>query len=314
MVTGSLSSNSLDRDLHRNALSTVQVLTANGELVSFSYFDPFGKTWIYCLTPDPEENALYFSTGNDLIKVDLATGRHENIPIAKLYDVHEMKFINGNLYIPNTGKDEIVAYQPQNDSIKRYYLKNNQINKENIIDNNGKDIFHLNYIFLGYDGYLYGLVHHVTGKQFHKKIAQRILKSHGNGGCIRILDGKQILLNLYAPHTVSLIDNHYWMLDSGRATIKIYDSHWKFIQSIPTNGWGRGAALIKNNKKLLLAVGLSTIRKRYLHFFPGEEKYINGVQIFDVQERTSKVLIKIENIEQVNTLNFIHLKSLEKIF
>ena len=193
---------------------------------------------------------------------------------------------------------------------KKKKIKNN---KRGISEEKYNDTFHLNHIFMGHDGYLYGLVHHVNGRQFYKKIAQRFLKTQGNGGCIRISDGHRISLNLYAPHSTYFIDNNYWILDSGRSLIKIYDIQWNIIQSIPTHGWGRGSSEIKNKRTDLLAVGLSTIRKRYLPIFPCKESFINGVQIFDVQKRESRSLINIENIEQVNTVNFIHLKSLEKI-
>lgn len=313
LVVGSLTAKIADRTKKRSEIATVQAITSHGEVLRCEYFDSFGELGVSSLAFDPEKNFMYFSTGSDLFCVDLRSGNREALEVDGLVDVHEMDFIGGDLVLANTGNDEIVSINPKSGAVSRESVRS-LVSSFEVNDDGCVDRFHLNQVFKGLDGRRYGLVHHVEGKQLFKRIAARVLKSQGNGGCIRLDDGFMLRLGLHAPHTVTLVGDEYWVFDSGKALIKVLDKNWNPIEEIQTAGWGRGASLIEVEGQAIFAAGLSNIRKRYIDLFENAETFINGVQFFDAKSKNEIRRIELSNIEQVNNVYFVERKLVERFF
>jgi hypothetical protein len=162
------------------------------------------------------------------------------------------------------------------------------------------DRFHCNQIFDGFNGELYALVHHVTGKQLIRRIGRKLVKNQGNGGLIDLTTGRGIPLNLSGPHSVEKVGESYWVFDSGRATVNIYDRAWLLHETLSTRGWGRGAGVSESLG--LFYAGVSETRKRYLGMGPKAQRAPNMVRIFSIESREPVKDVEISNIEQVNNV------------
>lgn len=306
LIVGSLSAKVADRSMGRKDLASVQILLPGEHVERCDFFNDVGELGVASLALSPCGNTLYYSGGKDLKQLDLVAKKVSDIHIGSLLDVHEMDFIDDKLYLANTGNDEIVSYCPQSGAIDRLNLRDAVVNADDSSATDGvEDKFHLNQIFKGMDGDLYALVHHVEGKQLLRRVAARVLKSQGNGGCINLRTGKRIPLSLHAPHTVTVVDGCYWVFDSGKALIKIFNAQWEFQHEVATNGWGRGASLLEDNGMSIFVAGLSNIRKRYIQFFENSSEFINGIQFFDAASRKSVFVKSIDGIEQVNNVYFV---------
>lgn len=315
VIVGSLNAKEADRSLPRAALVTVQCVFPTGDVAACRFFDSFGDIGVSSLALSPTEDFVYFSVGTSLARVCLADRSIERVDVGALVDVHEMDFIDGRLHIANTGNDELVVYSPVDDVVERRSLRDIYRGTDASMDASGdvEDRFHLNQVFAGPESELYGLVHHVEGKQLLRRIAARALKSQGNGGCIRLSDGARFPLSLHAPHTVTFVDGGYWVFDSGKALIKIFDENWTLTGQIPTAGWGRGASITTHDGRTLFAAGLSNIRRRYLHLFENADSFINGVEIFDVNARRPIFRKQLDNVEQVNNVYFMPRSVVERL-
>ncbi len=300
LMLGSLNAHVADRTLKKSDLISAQ-LFENNSITPLHYFNEWSESGLSSMDWIPEQpNFLYITTGSDLIKLDLVKKTKEELPIDKVKDIHEIKFIDRTLWLSNTGYDEAIAYDiNKKQIIERVPLsqfKTNSIQlKENITS---VDKFHCNQIFQGYDDQIYALVHHANGKQLLQKVAKKILKLQGDGGIINLTTGQSFNLKLSAPHNVRKISEDYWIFSSGDSKIKLFDRNWEYIKTIPASGWARGADLDKNK----LFCGISAPRKRYLEKMKPYSNKNNLIEIFDVKNHIQIGNITIQNIEQINNL------------
>ncbi len=144
------------------------------------------------------------------------------------------------------------------------------------------------------------MVHHTSGRQLIKRIAQKFIKSQGNGGVVNITKRKRHPLNFKAPHGVRKVNDQYWVFDSGHFELKIFDKNWNFLRSLNTKGFGRGADI--DTYLNVYYGGVSETRKRYLGLFPGGEAVPNMVQFISIPDYKIFHTVKIPDIEQINNV------------
>ena len=218
LILGSMSANVADRSGSRKAIKSVQLLSLDGHAQNIPYFDQFGELGISSFAWS--ERQWFFSSGKDLYAIDPMSKEVGEIDVADLLDVHEMDVIDRRLWISNTGSDEVIALDAESLLVKARVQLRSLCGIGGGIAEEAIDKFHCNQVFKGLDGELYCLVHHVNGKQFVKRVAAKLIKSQGNGGVVRLRDGKRIGLSLHAPHTVTVVGNEYWVFDSGKCAIR----------------------------------------------------------------------------------------------
>jgi len=300
LMLGSLNAHIDDRTLKQSDLISAQ-LFENNSVTPLHYFNEWGKSGLCSIDWIPEQpNILYMTTGSDLIKLDLVKKTKEELPIDKIKDIHEIKFINRTLWLSNAGYDEAIAYDiDKKVIIERILLSQFRTNsiqlKENFV---AVDKFHCNQIFQGYDNQIYALVHHAHGKQLLKKVAKKILKLQGDGGIINLTTGQSYNLKLSAPHNVRKISGDYWIFSSGDSKIKLFDQNWEHFKTLPTTGWARGADLNKNK----LFCGISAPRKRYRKSMNDNSNKNNLIEVFDVINHIQIGNVTVQNVEQINNL------------
>ena len=143
--------------------------------------------------PEQATDRVFFATSNELFCAYLAQGRVEQMAIDGLKDVHELSVFEDDLWVANTGNDEAIRVSISSlREVDRICLKSNE-NEPSRTDDNFMDRFHCNQVFITENKQPVCLVHHVSGKQFLKKVAEKVLKTHGNGGIISPL----LVLALY---------------------------------------------------------------------------------------------------------------------
>ncbi|SHJ85566.1 DUF4915 domain-containing protein [Desulfofundulus thermosubterraneus] len=318
IITGSLNAKMEDRFMDREQVIPFQVLI-NGEIKKAVSLSKIGELGISSLAfPEADQNEVYIvpAPGVAILKLDIRTGRISRIPCSELEDVHEIEFINGTLWVSNTGYDEVLAINVNTQTVERrinlYDLK--EPFQKNRADRSGDsssilvDKYHCNQVFADYEGKLFCLVHHVWGRQVLHQVTSK-LKKQGDGGIINLETGERIPLGLKAPHSVRKVNGNYWVFDSGNATINIYNKSWGLIDRIQTRGWGRGAAV---SDKYFYA-GISATRKRYLGIIPRSQQAPNMIQVFSTHTKTIVDEVLLFNIEQVNNLYLVNVSLAERI-
>lgn len=151
------------------------------------------------------------------------------------------------------------------------------------------------------DGELYTLVHHTSGRQLIT-LANKLIKRQGGGGVIGLQSGRRIQLGLKAPHSVRIVGDKYWVCDSGRRTISIYNNEWELQNRLPSNGWGRGADV--SNETGFFYLGISATRKRYRD--RERSSAVNMVQVFRINDGTPVGEIVVpRGVEQINNVYII---------
>lgn len=315
IITGSMNAKSMDRKLSRKQIIPIQVWI-DGLLRPVSFFNHWGELGVSSMAWHPnEEYGLYLTTGNDLHKIDVNKGKSIEYRLSDLRDVHEISLLGDYLWIANSGYDQVVCFDTRREvEIKRIELNSfrSETERGEKVSVDEKEIvkpvdkFHCNQVFEGFDGELYGLVHHVNGKQVFKKLAEKAIKMQGNGGLINLKTGKWHKLNLKGPHSVRKVRQNYWLLDSGNCTINVYDPDWNLLKRIDTGGWGRGAWFYET--KNYFYSGISETRRRYLGLLGGRGKkeLPNMVQIIDAVnfQKVDHIIIK-EGIEQINNIYLV---------
>ncbi len=308
LVFGSLSSNVDDRCLQRSDIKPIQVIV-DDEVIPAPYFQSWGELGISSMAMTVDHEApMYLTTGADLIEIRLNDQPEMvSIDIPNLRDVHELSIVGDTLWLANTGFDEAVGFHiPSRQVARRIKLEQFRLRTAVTVrsvpseQDAPKEIdrFHCNQLFSGIDRNLYALVHHVSGKQSITQFAQKILKRQGNGGVINLESGKGVQLGLHAPHTVRVIGDEYWLFDSGKMTINVYDSSWSLDRRISIAGWGRGGDISRDSTRYFS--GISAKRRRYRD--SSENETGNLLQILCVA--TGKCLgeIPIPGIEQINNV------------
>lgn len=306
LVIGSLNANPADREIAREHVKSVQVFDKDRIAQPVTFFNSWGELGMSSMAVHPANKMkLYFATSSEVYLFDLEAGTQTNLQIPHLTDVHEISMIDNELWISNTKHDEIVAYDIVAEKVSRRielsdFASNTQEEGEAGEDVEVVDKFHCNLIFKGYDGDVYILVHHTSGRQLIKRIAQKFIKSQGNGGVVNIQTRKRYPLNFKAPHSVRCIKNEYWVFDSGHFELKVFSSSWKLNKVIDTKGFGRGGEWDASSG--LYYAGVSATRKRYLGLFPGGDEVPNMVQVVDVKNYKIVETFKVPNIEQINNV------------
>jgi hypothetical protein len=302
VVTGSLSAKPQDRSLDRSAIRTVQVV--DGDSVRMApFFDDLGPLGVSSFVFVRGSTAVLLSTGDDLLEVELATGAVTAHPIGELTDVHEMTLADGRVWLSNTGRDELVAVSlADRAEIERISLAPFRTGRADGAEE-AVDKFHVNQVFTDLDGELHCLVHHVGGRQFLKRVAAKVVKSQGDGGVLGMSDGVARGLGLSAPHSVRIVGGGYWVFDSGKATVGVFDREWRPDGTFPTSGWGRGAAVDAGHRTVY--AGMSPIRRRYLPFATGRALTVPAVEALDTATRSSLGVLELQHIEQVNNVYLV---------
>ncbi len=306
LVIGSLNANPADREISRDNIRSMQLIEEDSKIIPVDFFNNWGDLGMSSMCwHDSAPYVLYIASSNEVFRFLLKENKVEKLEIPNLTDIHEITMIGKFIWISNTKHDEIVSYNIETKTIgERINLSDFKSNApeegESDADTEVVDKFHCNLIFEGYEGDLYILVHHTSGRQLMKRIAQKFIKSQGNGGVVNISKRKRFPLNFKAPHSVRKINNQYWVFDSGHFELKIFDKNWNFLRTMDTKGFGRGGD-IDTNKNVYYG-GVSETRKRYLGLFPGGEAVPNMVQVISVADYKLIGSVKIPNIEQINNV------------
>ena len=306
MVIGSLNANPADREMTRGDLRSVQLIGPDKQFLPISYFQSWGELGMSSMAVDPANRMkLYFATSSDIYLFDLESGTQNNLHIDGLNDIHEISAIGENLWITNTKHDEIVSVNIQSNTVQRRvnladYSCSPSESGEDPENAEWVDKFHVNLVFQGFDGDLYVLVHHTSGRQIINRISKKLLKRQGNGGVVNIDTNTRIPLNFKAPHSVRLVNGEYWVFDSGHFELKVFDKSWKLKESIDTKGFGRGGEYSPSSG--IYYAGVSATRKRYLGLFPGGDTVPNMIQVIDTSEYKIVDTVPVPGIEQINNV------------
>lgn len=317
IIIGSLNANKDDRKLKRESVKSFQYTDNSQTISEVSFFHSWGDLGVSSLVWNSNNRFhFYLATESQLFEIELTQKKIEEIKIPKLRGIHELTLTADVLWITNTFYDEVISYDIRSRKIiKRIKLISEKKEVEfipesrvNEVDVHEVNKFHCNQVFETFEGDIYVLVHHVTGEQLIKKIAQKIIKSQGDGGVIDINSKRKVQLKLKAPHTVRKTNGQYWVLDSGHALLNIYTPSWQLIKSIKTAGWGRGADFSAVTRNYFC--GISAIRTRYL--LSGAPVVPNMVEVFDFN--FNKLMdFKIPDVEQINNLYVVKDDVIEKL-
>ncbi len=306
LVIGSLNANPADREISRENIRSMQLIDDRNIITPIPFFNTWGELGMSSLCWHPADPyTLFIASSSEVFRFDLRGNSYRKLDIPNLTDIHEISMIGNKVWISNTKHDEIVSYDIVSGKTDRRinlsdFKSNTPEAGEEEEDVEVVDKFHCNLIFEGYEGDLYILVHHTSGRQLMKRIAQKFIKSQGNGGVVNIITKKRYPLNFKAPHSVRKINNQYWVFDSGHFELKIFDKNWNYLRTMDTRGFGRGGDL--DTERNVYYGGVSETRKRYLGLFPGGEAVPNMVQVFSVPEYKLIGSVKIPSIEQINNV------------
>jgi hypothetical protein len=315
VVVGSQAAHRADRSLGRSDICPVQVFIGDRvEPVPALDRGEFGMSSLAFRG----DGTVYGSSGADLFRVDLCRGRVTDLDVAGLKDVHEMTEIDGILWLANTGCDEAVAFDPATGTVVRRVALGPAPgdNVAPVPDRDGEgetvDRFHANQIVRALDGRLYILAHHANGKQIVKLVAKRLIKMQGNGGLVDLESRAAEALSLNGPHSVQVIaPDEQWICDSRAGVLRIYDRDWREQEQVACAGWGRGVSV--SELTATLYVGISAIRKRYLHAIPTSQHSANMVQAFDIARRAIVGEALVPHVESVNNVYCVSRETAEAL-
>ena len=314
LVLGSLNAHPKDRKIDRSDVRPVQAIFPEEGICPVPFFDSWGEFGASSFAWHPEQpETVYFVTdsginrANELLEINLRERRVKELRAPGLLDVHEMTMIGDTLWISNTALDEVVAFDlPSKRVSRRVGLSVRGTTPKittHITEPRGGspevvDRFHCNQVFEGFDGDLYGLVHYAVGKQLVRRATQKVVKRRGNGGIINLTTGKVTPLGLKQPHSVRKVRGQYWVLNSGRSEIHVYDTGWVLQNTFASRGWCRGAAT--SDTLGMFYAGISEIRKRYLDLVPVDQWSPNMLQPIFVDTGNPAGEILLSDLEQVN--------------
>ena len=318
LIFGSMNANADDRTITRSEVRTLQYIDSELNLHSTSLFQSWGELGLSSMVFLPGSTRQFFiTTGKHIFLIDFdADEVVKPVMIPKLRGVHEISIIKNQLWISNTYFDEVICYDYVQETVKQrlkltadqiQQVDEKQIDPEDTIRINK---FHCNQIFEGFDGKEYLLVHHVTGEQIVKKVAQKLIKSQGGGGVLHMPVKKAHKLKMKAPHSVRWVEGQYWVFDSGHGELDVYDQAWKLVQKIDIGGWGRGGCYLKHTRTFF--AGISSPRRRYLKFLDTTPKK-NKVLAINSDDKSIRSAMEIDHIEQVNNLYHVKRTFLEEL-
>lgn len=305
VVLGSLNAHTADRAMGRDEINSMQIIDDNIRVTPVHYFDSWGELGLSSMCWSPKDpSALYVATGSSIYCVNVDKGRVTDLEVPGLGDIHEISMYGNAIWVSNTKDDELVCYDTSTSEVssrinlKQFRSKEPSIANE--IDSATDDKFHVNQVFRGYDDSLYALMHAVTGHQRTKRLAQKLVKSQGQGGVVNVTEGTKHSLNLKAPHSVRLINDEYWVFDSARFKIAVFDQEWNLVRELETPGFGRGGAF--DTETAYYYAGISATRKRYMGLLPSNDSIPNLVQVVDTNSYRELGRITLDSIEQINNI------------
>jgi hypothetical protein len=298
LVVGSRNLNPADQTMDTGEVRSMQIIDAKLRISPIPFFDNWADFSSIAQHPD-DPFRLYLANPSEIFEFDLRGQRYELLDIPGLDDIHEVAILNGGLWISNTADDEIVLFDTGSRHVaERIDLR--AITRKAGANNQIADTFHVNQVFEAYNGDLCALVHHHSGHQEVSLVAEKVIKRQGDGGVINVTRRTTHNLGLKAPHSVRLVDSSYWVYDSGRFEIKIFNKQWNLTRTLATRGFGRGADSVAGQD--IFYAGISATRKRYLGLIPRGEAVPNMVQVFDTKTFAELGTIHVPNIEQVNNV------------
>jgi len=299
IVTGSLFAKAADRVKERSAIWPVQVVL-EGQAFNAAAFGRVGELGVSSFAfVDGRDPAapIFYSSGDDLCEIAGAAGGVRRHDIPGLSDVHEISWHEGWIHLANTGCDEIISFQPARGYCRRQSLARFRCGASGSEGERLVDRFHANQAFRGLDEDLWALVHHVAGKQSLLTAVEGAIKRQGDGGVINLDRGMAVKLDLSGPHSVRVVGNEYWVMNSGSREIVVYSRDWKKLRVGPSLGWGRGMAIDGH----LAYGGMTPTRKRYLSLF---ERFDSRcwLQAFGLATCEAFAHALICNVEQINNV------------
>lgn len=307
LVLGSQNAKEEDKKLSRSEVHPVQLLTKKGELKTVNFFNDWGKVGVSSIAWDDRfPGEIFVSVNDEIRRLNIDSRSYVTLELGKIGDLHDIHFIDNQLWISNTEYDEAIAYDPvKGEVVKRLSLSEfrwelDVANEEDEAFEKVKDRFHCNQVFKNYDGDLCVLIHSINGWLFYRVLFEMLVKKQGDGGIIN-LDTKEVQqLKLQSPHSVRKINGDYWIQDSSDLSTKIFDKNWNHIDTIKTGGFGRGVDFSEHHNRVY--IGLSATRKRYLKIIPSSEYHANRIFITTIEERTRLDEIPVPNIEQMDNV------------
>lgn len=320
LVLGSLHAFPQDRKLERSEVRTVQIVMDDG-VHHAPFFDEWGEWGVISLAYNPDRpTILYVATETELFKIDLSRRLVVDFEIPNLRDLHELTMMGDTLWLANTGLDQVVAFDIIRERVTERVNLSAYGSAPKIISRAAEEEdddlqlagdvrevaekFHCNQIFKGFDGDRYVLVHYALGNsQLIRRAARRLLGRQGNGGVINLDTGDVVSLGLKGPHTVRKVQGNYWICDSGRSRIDVFDPDWVLRETIPSKGWVRGADV--SDSLGMFYMGISQFRKRYLALNPSVEQTPNMVQAISMQTREPVGELVLSGVERVTNVYVI---------
>lgn len=300
IVTVSLFANPEDRSLLRSQIWPVQVL-ADGIAREVPFFRSWGELGVSSLAfvdPEDPDAPIYFSTGNGLYELSLAGKFVVSCNVAGLGDVHEIVHEAGCVHIANTRNDEVVTYERASGaSLRRALDPFRSPSHASAAGGRYVDRFHVNQVFRGLDGDLWALVHHAEGKQFLRAVIGGVIKRQGDGAVINLDQRRTVNLGLSGPHSVRIVGEEYWVMNSGHREIIVYSRDWHRRHAISTAGWGRGLVVQDD----VAYGGMSPTRRRYMPFIERPDLGC-WVQAFRVSTCEVLAQARILNADQINNI------------
>lgn len=318
LVFGSMNANIDDRSHTREEIRTLQYIDHKHQLQTTNLFQQWGELGLSSMVFIPgSESKFFITTGSHIFLIDFdTTWVIKALDIPKLRGVHEISIIKNLLWISNTYYDEVIAYDYQKGKVEqRLKLNPGKINTVDETTIDPEDVirvnkFHCNQVFETYRGEEYLLVHHVTGEQIVKKVAQRLVKSQGGGGVLSVDTSVSHKLKMKAPHSVRLVEGHYWIFDSGHGELAVFDKNWRTVSRTDLAGWGRGGCYVSHTQ--VFFAGISAPRRRYLKFLDTSPKK-NKVMAIDSQKMGILKTWELTGIEQINNLYYVSRKFLDQL-
>jgi hypothetical protein len=314
LILGSLHAFAQDRRLDRSEVRSLQVIL-DGEAHHAPFFDAWGEWGVVSFAL--ASGTAYVATGTELLEVDLIERRARDLGVPDLHDVHELTLMGRILWIANTGRDELVAFDVDLErvagrvqlsaygSVPRVVsrpVENDGSDRQLAVDvREESEKFHCNQVLKGFDGHHYALVHYALGEsQLIRRAARRLMGRQGNGGVIDLDDGRVVPLGLMGPHTLRKVDGHYRVCDSGRSTVNVYDGGWNLKGKIPSQGWVRGADV--SERLGIYYVGISQFRRRYMALNPTARQTSNMVQAISVETGKPVGELTLSGVERVTNV------------
>tara|TARA_R110002124_G_scaffold194258_3_gene361358 strand:- start:115 stop:1098 length:984 start_codon:yes stop_codon:yes gene_type:complete len=304
LVLGSQNFKKQDQKLTRDQIRPVQIIFKDGTVRDIDFFNFWGRVGVSSIAWDkrfPDE--LFVSENEEIRRLNIVSKSYQILQLGRIGDIHDIHFLNDILWISNTEYDEAIGYDPLKNKVVqrisltpfRKIIENKDEGFEKVIDR-----FHCNQVFLNFKNERCVLIHHITGWQFYRILFEALVKQQGDGGILNLETEEIFPLKLQSPHSVRLINDEYWIQDSGDKSIKIFDQEWKLKSTIELGGFGRGVAFSEDEN--IGYIGLSATRKRYLKVIPTGNYLKNRIKIVDLMQKETLGELVLSNIEQVDNV------------